>query len=52
MAETQHISLLNFLRWKPSTNTEPEIAPDTNGHEVESPIRSVPTRLRMSLPED
>jgi len=52
MAETQHISLLNFLRRQPSTNTEPEIAPDKTGHEVESQARPVPTRLRMSLPED
>ena len=52
MAETQHISLLNFLRRQPCTNTEPEIAPDTTGHEVESPARPVPTRLHMSLPED
>ena len=52
MAETQHISLFNLLRRQNSPNTMPENAPELSQQEAVSQAYAVPTRLRMSLPED
>jgi len=53
MTQTQHISLLNFFHRQNSVNAEPESTSEPISNEAESQTRPpVPTRLRMSLPED